>query len=131
MILYGIAIADPAQSNMRLGNKQSNDGFNIERKKPGLPLAPFASEQTRLRRFPEDELPSPTGIPTTDVSTIPVTEDKNLSELDLWRQRRSNLWAVVEIPLLEASKQVLVNSGGVFFNPMKAYPTPTFKEVLR
>ena len=133
MILYGISIADPAKKNLEFDSKRSGDGYNIERKVPGLPLPPFTSEQTGFRRFPEDELPSPTGIPQTDVSTIPVTETKVIEEMDLYWQRRNNLFADVEQPQLEAAKSLVStgNNGGAFFDPKGINPTPTFKKTLR
>lgn len=132
MFLYGIAIADPASLNMKFNSKRSGDAYNIERKQPGKPLAAYTSEQSKFRRFPKS-MPSVTGIRTTNVSTVPVYPNENLSELDLWRSRRENLMGNVEKPMLEADKNLKStgNNGGAFFDPMGIYPVPTFKKTIR
>jgi len=97
MVLHGIVIADPAKTNMKFNNHVEH--FEIERKLPAKPLAPYESEQERLSSYHNLSAT----VKGTQI-TVPVTNAIDNAELLLWRTRRLNLWAVVEKPQLEASK---------------------------
>jgi len=129
--LHGIVIADPAKTNMRF-SRIENDHYDVTRKLPGKPQGRFVSEQDKLNNF-ERMMPSVKGYYTIKERTVPMTSTQNKSMIDMWRSRRVNLKADVEIPLLEADKN-LVNAtinGGVWFNPKGVYPAQTFKRELR
>lgn len=143
--LHGIVIADPAKSNLRF-SRVEHDHYETTRKYPGKPQGQFVSEQDKLNNF-DRKMPSIKGYETIKERTIPIDNEINNEMIDLWRQRRENLRADVEKPLLEADKNIsggsvdvhedlnLTESTGVNFgdhyNPNGNYPQTTFKQDLR
>lgn len=122
MVLHGIVIADPAKTNMKFNNHVEH--YEIERKQPAKPLAPYTSEQEKLSAF--DNLSAT--VKKAQI-TVPVTNDINNDELKLWRTRRVNLLAVVEKPQLEASKYLnntVGNTAGTY-DPKSVNPS-SFKK---
>ena len=87
----------------------------------------FSSEQNQLINF--DNL-----SPTTKKAeiTIPMSSNQNLRMMNLWAQRRANLLANVEIPLLQAERYKKDTiAGGAYYDPKAVFPVPTFKVTLR
>jgi len=129
--LHGIVIADPAKTNLKF-NRIEHDHYDVTRKLPGKPQGQFVSEQDRLNNF--DRLsPSSRGTDTIKEVTVPITSTINKSMIDLWRSRKVNLKAPVEVPLLEADKNLVDTdiNGGAWFDPKNNYPAATFKKTDR
>jgi hypothetical protein len=91
---------------------------------------PFSSEQSNLINF--DNL---SASKSNSTITIPMSSSLNNDMIALTNQRRANLKANVEKPLLEAAKQPITGpekiNGGAYFDPQSVFPTSTFKQTLR
>lgn len=89
-----------------------------------------ASEQNLLLKH--DNL---SATESNSTITVNMSKAQNQKMMSLWSQRRDDLLADVEKPLLEAAKQPeLVGTsinGGAWFDPKGVSPTATFKETLR
>jgi hypothetical protein len=128
MILNGISIADPAKMNRR---ETLNEHYTVEMTKPGLPLGPFTSEQSKFIKF-QREYPTVEGTKSTVEVTVPITPDvKKAVEEDIKLERYNDLHADVEKPILEADKNINdTMKAGAFFDPKSVNP-PQFKETVR